>query len=761
MSLEQIKEDWDKHKSIEISNAIENYSIYHCVNYICDTFLQENVCLLSDVISIYTKSHEKYCQHWNLSDSGTKLTNKGLLSKLGAVFEENFTVFTSKNKKLGTLLYCPGINIQTSMLLLLNQIKIIKKSSNKTEIVNQNQSPDISSSPQSQFQDLKINLQKMCRNLIDAQCYNEISLESFNVISFINTYLDPYVWNFFYSFFSSTPITDNTKCYLPQPDTSNKTLMFRCLNVISILLFAMDSRCQIPIPTLVAEVVDKYTSSSSECLKILNNFGICISKDTLQRYQNLIALRNKSEGLKLPPDTFVTVSIDNINKRFPNATVKVSDQCRGFDGTSIQLVLPNPSQLVLKNVEKGEFLIDSVTADCGTVFKVIKVGSEKSLFKSCLSTLSKTLATAKRNCDGFCIDEAISLHEENMASTIENLIKTCFNSNLNLVTSSNSNVKCNFSEEFAAFSFLTGSNVNIFSVSETIPSQISLVSAFHHPKSLGKHSCNILMTLEKTFCVLLPMDVYYSDFEYLNDELDFFKNIRCLNGVSHDPLTNNCGYLDVKNTENEKHKDIKPRKRVLVTESETFNSNNINIHQQSINEQPFFIQTKSIQELETNITHLSNEEKDIKQKFQSNMFTYCSKKYFTSQSDEILSNSLDSFKTVMSKTEQPNTCKSTVKYLEILEENADDKETIRNILYKLHDKFAIGRHFNNLVVVGDGKTYSHLIKLKEENIEDLQWMLPYLGDWHTLKNYQFVIMKIYLDLGLQSFIDLFHKGCFV
>ena len=119
------------------------------------------------------------------------------------------------------------------------------------------------------------------------------------------------------------------------------------------------------------------------------------------------------------------------------------------------------------------------------------------------------------------------------------------------------------------------------------------------------------MTLEKTFCVLLPMDVYYSDFEYLNDELDFFKMIRCLNGVSCDPLTGNCGYLDVKKTENEKRKDIKPRKRVLVTESETFNYNT-DIYQQPINKQPVFVPTKTIQELETNITHLSNEEKDIK-----------------------------------------------------------------------------------------------------------------------------------------------------
>ncbi|CAC5421859.1 guaA [Mytilus coruscus] len=62
---------------------------------------------------------------------------------------------------------------------------------------------------------------------------------------------------------------------------------------------------------------------------------------------------------------------------------------------------------------------------------------------------------------------------------------------------------------------------------------------------------------------------------------------------------------------------------------------------------------------------------------------------------------------------------ANVKYHSLLNEQADSKETLKTILDKLHQGFKIGRELKHLVVVGDGKTYDILIKLKLELKDDL------------------------------------------
>ena len=93
---------------------------------------------------------------------------------------------------------------------------------------------------------------------------------------------------------------------------------------------------------------------------------------------------------------------------------------------------------------------------------------------------------------------------------------------------------------------------------------------------------------------------------------------------------------------------------------------------------------------------------------------------------------------------------SNVVYLDILDEYADNKDTILNTLALLQERLEIGTSVTHLGVVGDGKTYDHLHALKVEYGEELNWLIPLPGDWHILKNYQEVIMKVYFDGGLQE-----------
>ena len=56
--------------------------------------------------------------------------------------------------------------------------------------------------------------------------------------------------------------------------------------------------------------------------------------------------------------------------------------------------------------------------------------------------------------------------------------------------------------------------------------------------------------------------------------------------------------------------------------------------------------------------------------------------------------------------------------------------------------------FRWLIVVGDAKTYDILQSLRRQYGSQMQWLLPFPGDWHILYNYQKVLLKIYGEAGL-------------
>ena len=69
----------------------------------------------------------------------------------------------------------------------------------------------------------------------------------------------------------------------------------------------------------------------------------------------------------------------------------------------------------------------------------------------------------------------------------------------------------------------------------------------------------------------------------------------------------------------------------------------------------------------------------------------------------------------------------------MLDETADKKDTVLNVLNILYEQFQVGVFCDHVVVVGDGKSYDLVIKLKAEYGTALNWVLPYPGDWHILK----------------------------
>jgi hypothetical protein len=62
----------------------------------------------------------------------------------------------------------------------------------------------------------------------------------------------------------------------------------------------------------------------------------------------------------------------------------------------------------------------------------------------------------------------------------------------------------------------------------------------------------------------------------------------------------------------------------------------------------------------------------------------------------------------------------------------------------------LGDRGGYVVLVGDGKTYQHLMSVKRLYGSAFERLLIFPGDWHTLTNLQPVLMKIYYKAGLQD-----------
>ena len=87
--------------------------------------------------------------------------------------------------------------------------------------------------------------------------------------------------------------------------------------------------------------------------------------------------------------------------------------------------------------------------------------------------------------------------------------------------------------------------------------------------------------------------------------------------------------------------------------------------------------------------------------------------------------------------------------MDVLDQNADSRDTIQDVV-RLYQEFNIGDLGDHLLVTGDAKTYQHLQSLKLDYDQQLSWLIPFLGDFHILMNYQPIISTMYFDAGLKQ-----------
>ena len=90
---------------------------------------------------------------------------------------------------------------------------------------------------------------------------------------------------------------------------------------------------------------------------------------------------------------------------------------------------------------------------------------------------------------------------------------------------------------------------------------------------------------------------------------------------------------------------------------------------------------------------------------------------------------------------------AVVLYPSIIDMHADTMSEVAAMLYKEYISRTGAQH---LVVAGDAKTYLRLKELMQQYGSELDWLLPLVGDWNVLFNYQKVFMKVYFDTGFKD-----------
>ena len=140
--------------------------------------------------------------------------------------------------------------------------------------------------------------------------------------------------------------------------------------------------------------------------------------------------------------------------------------------------------------------------------------------------------------------------------------------------------------------------------------------------------------------------------------------------------------------------------------------------------------------------HILPKESEEMKSFKRKVFRYCLYKHLG-----LNSASLQDF---LSTSTPLQVTPTEYVYFNVLDQNADSRETISEVISILHTEFKVGVTIKYLVVGGDAKTYEHMQALKLDYGDELAWLLPFPGDFHALKNFQMVLSKLYYEVALKQ-----------
>ncbi|CAG2218428.1 unnamed protein product [Mytilus edulis] len=568
-------------------------------------------------------------------------------------------------------------------------------------------------------------LKQMIKDCIKNLNFDFKTVDDAKLVDIVKNSCPPDLWEFITSLTSSNKFKSAAEV-----DKTFENIDFKLINILFSLLFKFDTKCN-TFQLIISDIIDKFTTSSSDCINILNKFGICVSKQTLERNQTMVVENKVNKPVDKIPSTLTIASIDNVNKRSSYAAVKSTDVHRGFDGTSVQLVEPKPQSISL-NLDERLVVLPGETFTYGnTDYTCINHKTSQkvaSFFQSFVISSNLNLLNAPRDTSGKCCDEIKDSLETDFT---QNVIHECFTAVLN---------DSQFLEE-KRFSQMTDYNIDEHVNHELYLYDLNRVVNYLDMTALVYVTGSAVNIFEEHDNSIKPTDTI---------------TLRSVNNFNQKLSS----IVDIYSSLNSGQASVKYRRRTTKLPHYAIHNSKIctDLVDDMIKDSAACL-SKNVEKVSFDLIDFESTvpEKRAADSVSTVLFEFCYNNLLSlNGSNNLGKTNLQTF--ISEKNSNIPVETANVKYHSLLNEQADSKETLKTILDTLHQDFKIGRELKHLVVVGDGKTYDLLVKLKLELKDDLSWLLPFPGDWHILKNYQRMIMKLYLDAGLKELIELFHHG---
>ncbi|VDH97677.1 Hypothetical predicted protein, partial [Mytilus galloprovincialis] len=324
--------------------AINKLALNELIKFVCTELMQDKALLLSEIVDKFQEFGG--CFSSNLRQNQTRF----ILDKLQLIFSSN--IDTDKIDKIGTMVKLHGVEDRRCLVLALQGHQKEKLCNTKSEVV----SCQSKQGNDNTLEKACVILKQMIKDCIKNLNFDFKTVDDAKLVDIVKNSCPPDLWEFITSLTSSNKFKSAAEV-----DKTFENIDFKLINILFSLLFKFDTKCN-TFQLIISDIIDKFTTSSSDCINILNKFGICVSKQTLERNQTMVVENKVNKPVDKIPSTLTIASIDNVNKRSSYAAVKSTDVHRGFDGTSVQLVEPKPQSISL-NLDERLVVLPAVLND--------------------------------------------------------------------------------------------------------------------------------------------------------------------------------------------------------------------------------------------------------------------------------------------------------------------------------------------------------------------------------------------------------------